>query len=168
MSISPVPENPAEVAPVEPAVEPPAEVSDEQLGESGLKALRAEREAHRKAKADLAALQKQIDDASKTEAERASDALREAQDAAAKAQSEALRYKVAATKSGDELKRALALAPRLVGSTEEELADDLNKLLQEIGAAAPPLRNPLPDKSQGMSGDPRPSSLDEAIRAHYS
>ena len=163
-----VSEDPPETPPNDPQDAPPVGGEDEKLGEAGMKALRAEREAHRKAKADLAALQKQIDDAQKTEAERASDALREAQEAATKAQREALRYRVAATKTGGELKRALTLAERLVGDTEEELAADLDKLLAELGAATPPPPGMKPDPSAGRSGDITPRSLAEALEAHYS
>lgn len=128
----------------------PASEAEKPLGEGGIRALQAERDARATAEKALADLTRQVEDSKKTAEQKAADDLRAAQDVATAAAARALRYEVAAAKDGDELKRALALAPRLVGTTKEELARDLDGLLAEIGKA--PATGPRPDRSQG-AGD---------------
>lgn len=117
----------------------------EPLGEPGLKALQAERDARAKAESDLAALRKEIEDGKKSAEEKAADDLRAAQALAADATAKALRYEVAAAKG-----IPLALAGRLTGATKAEIeadADALKALIPETKAG-----NPKPDLSQGGGG----------------
>lgn len=148
--------------PADPPANPPADAPKDQepLKEPGLKALQAEREARAKAEAELAALKKQNEDAKLSADEKAAKDLKEAQEQAATAATRALRYEVAAEKGLD-----LKLAPRLTGSTKEELAADADTLLALVGTGK--LVAPQPDPSAGHSGDPKPKSLSEAITAHY-
>lgn len=128
---------------------PPVDPSldDAGLGDAGKRALAAEREARRAAEAQTAALRKQIEDATKTAEQRATDDLRAAQAEAAANGAKALRYEIAA-----ETGLPLALASRLTGSTREELAADAETLKTLIPVGATPPRTPAPDPSQG----PRP------------
>lgn len=148
--------------PVEPATAKPGDVSDEAwkaLGDPGKKALVAEREAHEKAKADLAALRKEIEDGKKTAEQKTADDLKAAQDAAAQNAAKALRYEVAASKGLN-----LQLAARLTGSTKEELEADADALKALIPDAK---GTPKPDPSAGATGDVKPKTLNDAITAHY-
>jgi hypothetical protein len=147
----------------------PAGVSDEAwaaLGDPGKRALVAEREAREQAVASAAALQKQIDDASKTAEEKAAEALAEAQQRASAAETRAAKYDAAANAG-----LPLELAPRLVGSTPEELAADAVSLKAQLGATpagTPKPGNPRPDPSQGGGAgtehDPREAGKAEARR----
>ena len=143
-----------------PQASAPATDADKPLGESGLRALQAERDARKQAQADLAALRKEIEDASKSAEQKAADDLADAQRVAAESAAKALRYEVAAA-TGVPLKQA----HRLVGSTKEELEADAANFLADLG---PKPGTPKPDPSQGRSGDTKPKSLNEAISAHYS
>lgn len=139
------PETPPAGATPAPAT-PPSEPADEPLREPGKKALEAERTARAKAEADLAALRKQIEDASKTAEQKAADDLKAAQAEAAANAAKALRYEIAA-----EAGIPLALAPRLTGSTREEILADAEQLktLIPAGATPPGPRSPAPDPAQG-------------------
>lgn len=139
------------------------EKPDEPLGEPGLKALQAERDARSQAEkqiADLNARLKEFEDAQKTDEERKQEALEEreralkdAADARAKAESKLLRYEVAAAKGID-----VKLAGRLTGETREELEADAESLLDLIGATAP--KTPKPDPSQGARGTKNASNAE--------
>jgi hypothetical protein len=127
-----------------PAVEPDTPVTDPEpkgtedsnegedgkLREAGLKALQKERDARKQAETKLLELQKQIEDATKTEAEKQADALKAAQSEAQAAQNKAMKFEVAA-----ELGLDLKLASRLNGNTREELLADGETLREQIGAA---------------------------------
>lgn len=142
---------------------------DEPLGEGGMKALKAERETNKQLKATIAELSEKVkafEDKDKTEAEKQAEALATARKTAEEASLKADRYEVAAAKG-----IPLTAAARLRGSTREEMeadADDLLKLLNlgkgEDGLNPNP---PKPDPSQGKGGDPKPSSLSDAITQHY-
>ena len=124
---------------------PPAGTADPKpdapLGEPGLKALQAERDARAKAEADLATLRKQVEDASKTDEQKAADDLKAAQALAATTTLTALKYEVAADKGLD-----LKLAVRLNGTTKAELEADADNLKPLLGAKP---GTPKPDQSQG-------------------
>lgn len=147
----------------------PSGVTDEAwaaLGDPGKRALVAEREAREQATAQAAALQKQIDDASKTAEEKAAEALAEAQQRASAAETRAAKYDAAANAG-----LPLELAPRLVGSTPEELAADAVNLKAQLGATpagTPKPGTPRPDPSQGGGAgtevDPREAGKAEARR----
>lgn len=171
---------PGQAAPAEGGATPPADPSapapepkpDEPLGESGLRALQAERDARAAAErqvADLAARVKSFEDANKTVEERAAEQLTEAQRAAEEAQrtaaenaAKALRYEAAAQAG-----LPLTAAARLQGSTLEELVADAESFKALIGVATADSKTPPPDPSQGQSGTPAARNLSEAISAHY-
>lgn len=139
---------------------------DEKLGEGGMKALKAEREANKQLKAQIAELSEKVkafEDKDKTEAEKQAEQLAAAQKAAAESGRKAEQYEVAAAKG-----IPLAAASRLRGSTREEMeadADELLKLLSPKDTEGH--RPPKPDGSQGKGGDAKPGSLSEAISMHY-
>ena len=151
------------VAPATPAVpapvgDPPA--ADEPLGAPGLKALQAERDARaaaEKANADLAAKVKEFEDRDKTEAQKATERLAASEAAAADAQIQLARYKVAAEKGVD--------AELLTGKDETEMRAAADKLLAWRGDPKPSV--PKPDPAQGAR--PGVSDIDaeiaEAVKA---
>lgn len=99
----------------------------EPLGENGLKALHAEREAHKQAKKLLADLQARVDavEAEKlSDLERAQKAAADAQAEVANAKREALRYRLAATNGISEEDAALFLT----GDTEEAMQAQAERL----------------------------------------
>ena len=111
-----------------------------------------------KANADAATRLAQIEEANKTEAQKAADRLAAAEKAATEATSSLARLEVALAKG-----LTPSQAKRLVGSTREELEADADELLKDIGDAARP-RAPKPDPTQGRvpNGtplDPRSADL---------
>lgn len=148
-----VPEVPAVPAtPVAPVGDPPK--PDEPLGAPGLKALQTEREARaaaEKANADLAAKVKAFEDRDKTEAEKAAERLAASEKAAADAQIELARYKVAAEKGVD--------AELLTGNDEAAMRVAADKLLAWRGDPKPAV--PKPDPAQGAR--PGVSDIDAEI-----
>lgn len=97
--------------------------SDQQLGEAGLAALKAEREARAaavKRAAEAEARLKEFEDRDKTEAERAADALAEARAELERVKVEKTRVEIAAS--------AGVPAELLVGSTPDELAASAARL----------------------------------------
>ncbi len=102
-----------------------------ELGEGGKKALEAERKARRDAEArlkelePLAAKAKELEDSSKSEIERATEKLTDAERRANDAEARALRIEVAAEKG-----IPLTQAKRLVGATREELEADADEYLE--------------------------------------
>ena len=113
----------------------------DQLGEGGLKALQAERDARKaaeKALAEREARLKELEDADKSEEQKRQERLEaleksEAEKAATLAAKDAmlLRYEIAAAKGID-----LKAAARLQGATREEIeadADEFKKLLAPVG-----------------------------------
>ncbi|RSX56766.1 DUF4355 domain-containing protein [Bifidobacterium samirii] len=141
---------------------------DDPLGEGGMKALKAERETNRQLKAQIAQLAEQVkafEDKDKTEAQKQAEALQAATATAAEATLKATRYEVAAAKG-----IPLDAAARLRGATREEMEADADDLLRLLDPDRGEGRNPdppKPDPSQGKGGDPRPSSLADAISRHY-
>jgi len=111
----------------------------EGLGEAGKKALTSEREARREAERlateakrqfDQAAAElQQLRDRDKTEAEKLADRAAAAEKTAATAQSQLLRYEVAAEKN-----LPPALAARLQGDSKDELLKDADNLLALLAA----------------------------------
>jgi hypothetical protein len=131
---------------------------EEQLGESGLKALTAERDARKEAERQIKDLKdqlkaakpaadrlKEIEDQQKTELEKANELLAELERKAAKAETEALRYRIA-TKHGISDEDAEIF---LTGSDEESIAKQAERLvaLQGERVAA---QQQKPDPSQGV------------------
>jgi len=133
------------------------ETEEGKLREAGLKALQKERDARKAAETKLSELQKQIEDANKTEAEKQADALKSAQADALAAQAKAMKFEVAA-----ELGLDLKLALRLNGSTREELLADGEELKAHVGGGTPDpegnkKKGTSPDPSLGGGGDPKVS-----------
>lgn len=135
---APTPQPPTPTAP--PAGEQPKGDEDEPLGPAGKKALIAERERAEAAERELAALRREIEDGKKTAEQRAAEEREALQRAAAENAAKALRYEVAAEKGLD-----LKLAPRLTGTTREELEADAEALMALIPRAEPtPEPTPTP------------------------
>lgn len=132
-----------------PEGDPPPEPTDD-LGDSGKKALAAERKARRDAERQLKDMQDRlaaIEDAEKTETQRLADKLAEAEARATQAEANALRLQVAQSKG-----LSAAQAKRLVGSTQEELEADADEILEAFpgqGATPPPDPSPRPDLRGG-------------------
>ena len=134
----------------------PTETKDENLGEGGLKALQAERDARKQAEKAAADLQAKIDaiEAEKlTDLEKAQQAAKAAEDAATQARVEALRYKVAAV-HGISAEDAELL---LTATTEEAMTAQAARLVER----APEAKTPKPDLSQGGGGKPAPGTTGE-------
>lgn len=130
--------------------DPPEEPTPDDLGDPGKKALTAERKARRDAERELQKVQDrlaEIEDADKTETQRLTDRLNEAEARAAKAEGDALRLTVAQAKG-----LTPAQAKRLVGTTREELEGDADEILEAFptgGATPPPDKAPRPDLKGG-------------------
>ncbi len=92
------------------------------------KAMSRKHEAQAKANADAARRLQELEDASKSEGQKLTERTTAAEKAAAAAQGELLRLRVAMRKGLTE-----AQAKRLVGATEEELEADADELLTSFG-----------------------------------
>lgn len=161
----PVPEAPA------PQGDPAPQ--DNPLGPNGEKALKAEREARAAAERSAAALQAELDkiaEANLSELEKAQKTAKDAQEAAAKATTEALRYRLAAAHGID-----TAPGPDgepsdadtfLTGADEASMVLQAQRYAARLAGVTPPApRTPAPDPSQG----PRPDSAssEDAEFARY-
>ena len=144
-------------APAEPVKTDPAP-ANEPLGEGGLKALQAERDARTAAEKQAAALQAQIDEIEAAKLSDLQKAQKQAEDAAARAAQ--LEAEVAARdlqimrqSIGVESGLPAELIARMQGTTEDELRDDAKKLAAFVSDASP---SPFPkaDPSQGVQGTP--------------
>ncbi|HMV73259.1 MAG TPA: hypothetical protein PKX25_14245 [Microthrixaceae bacterium] len=112
-----------------------------------------------KANADAAAKLQAIEDAAKSQAEKDAEARAAAEQKAADLEAQVLRLKVAAAK-----KLPPELADRLIGSTEDEMNEDADRLLAVMKPTTPPA--PAGGADQGPQGQPvKPADLDEQIRA---
>lgn len=121
-----------------------AEAADKPLGENGEKALKAERDARAAAEKSNASLQKQLDEiaaANLSDLERAQKEAKDATDLAAKAQAEALRFRVAAKHSISDEDADLFLT----GTDEETLTRQAARLAERT----PTSSTPKPDLTQG-------------------
>lgn len=129
---------------------------DEPLGDSGKRALTAERKLRReaeKAATDAQALVTKFEDANKSELERATAKASEAESKLAEIQADNLRLRVA-SESG----LASDMFEFLTGTTEEQLTAQADKLKAATAARVP--RLPAPDPSQGA----RPKADDSATK----
>lgn len=123
---------------------------DEPLGDNGVKALKAEREARSAAEKSAAALQKQLDDiaaANLSDLEKAQKAAADAQALAEKATTEALRLRVAAKHGISDEDADLFLT----GSDAETVEKQAAALVARTAGTSP---GPRPDLSQGSKGTP--------------
>jgi hypothetical protein len=159
----------AENEPVEAAVAESTEEETESLGDAGKTVLHKEREARRKAEsarkaaesraaaaqkaADaLAAKVKEFEDRDKSESEKQQEAIAAAKKAAAelaaerdKAATELLRYRVGMSIEDF----PPSLIQRLQGETEEEMAEDAKRLMDDLGANKKTIRK-APTTSPGL------------------
>jgi hypothetical protein len=137
----------------EPATEPTEPTGTEEpqgdpaadLGDAGKKALDAERAARKAAEKAAADLQKQLDEigrANESALERAQREAKEAQEAAAKASADALRFRVAAKHGISEEDADLFLT----GADEATLERQAARLAERTPTS------PLPDPTQGGKG----------------
>jgi uncharacterized protein with von Willebrand factor type A (vWA) domain len=110
------------------------------------KALSRKHEAQAKANADAAKRLAEMEEAGKTEAQKFADKAAASEQAAAHAQQEVARLRVAMRKGLTE-----AQAKRLVGTTEEELEADADELLATFGAS----RAPGSDTGAGRPARPK-------------
>ena len=143
--------------------EKPNEDGD-RLGEPGLRALRAEREANKAAKAKIAEYEsriKEFEDRDKTEAEKTAERTRELERSSAANARKALQYEVAAEKG-----IPLSLATRLRGDDKDALLKDADDLLPLLQHEPDTQRTPKADKSAGHGGGPKPTTLQQAIAGH--
>lgn len=128
----------------------------EQLGESGVKALQAERKARAAAEKhanELAQRIKAFEEEKLSDLERAQEAAREYEAAAQKAQVESLRWRTAA-KYGINDEDAEVF---LTGSDEETITLQAERLSSLSSAPSAP----RPDPSQGAKGSIRPKTTAE-------
>lgn len=138
-----------EVTETEPVVdETPTTAETPDLGDSGKKALAAERSARRAAEkqaAELAAKVKEFEDASKSETEKAAARAEAAEERAKAAEAKALRVEIA-----DELNVPKELREFLTAGDEDSLRAQANKVLEAFTAATAATRTtPRPDPTQG-------------------
>ena len=162
-TLSVTPTEPIPQAPTTPPAEPvtPSDSGDKPLGEGGEKALKAEREARANAEKSAAALQKQLDEinaANLSDLEKAQKAAKDAEEVAAKATVEALRYRVAAkhgisTKPGENGEPSDA--DLFLTSSDPDVVEK-----QAVALAARTSTAPRPDLSQG--GKPPTGSSPES------
>lgn len=158
-------ETPAEVEnPTEGAPEHSDQEFPEGLGDSGKRALAANRKAAREAERKASETQKRLDaalaqlkefeDASKSEAQKREEAFEAARAEAAseKARAEAAANELMRYQVGAEKGIKPTLIGRLQGSTREEIEADADRLLADLGGLEAP-RKPKPDPYLG-----RPSS----------
>jgi len=138
--------------PKAPAGDPPTGAGDAPLGEPGIKALQAERDARAAAEQALADFRKEIADSKKTAEQKAADDLATAQRDAAESAAKALKYEVAATKG-----IALTSAHRLSGNTLAEIEADAERFKAE--QAEVPAKGPRPDRSQGGGDSDKGTSV---------
>ena len=132
------------------------------LGDAGKRAIKAEREARQaaeKAAKDLAAKLKELEDRDKTEAERLTEAKVAAEQKAAEALAEALRYKVATRFGINDEDAGLYLT----GNDEATLVRQAERLAELAKASG---ATPKPDLTQGGKGTPalNSSALEESLR----
>ena len=148
---------------VKPDVEDPKPEDNESLGENGMKALKAEREANKAAKARIAEYEAKIkafEDKNKTESEKEAERIQALEKSNAENSRKALQYEVAAEKG-----IPLKLATRLRGDERDAMLNDADELLPLIHNEMKPT-TPKPDRSQGHGGTPKPTSLSAAIAGH--
>jgi hypothetical protein len=136
-----------------------------ELGDPGKRAIAAEREARKAAEKQAEAFRAQLDEIKKSQMsdlEKAQAAAQELQAEAAKARSEALRWRIAA-KHGISDEDAETF---LTGADEATLTRQAERLAALATTAGP--ATPKPDRTQGGSGAPHAlnsDGLEEALRS---
>lgn len=169
-------EVPAATVDTTPPTPVPATVPDEPLGDGGLKALEAERQARKdlerrlKELEPLAAKAKELEEANKTEAQRLADELAAATAERTTAATELARLQAAMAKAPAGMPAAdvARWAARLQGSTVEELEADAEELFATIPATAsgsPVSRGPVEALRPGALPATPEVSLQDQISA---
>lgn len=123
-----------------------ATTGTQELGDGGIKALQAERDARKAAEktaSEYAAKLKEFEDAKLSELEKAQNAANESAAELARLRMENTRSKVALSKG-----LPADLVEFLTGDTEEEVAAKADLLLSRLGTPG----TPKPDPSQGAKG----------------
>lgn len=135
--------------------------AEEPLGEGGKKALQAERERAKAAEQQAAEFKKRLDEieaANLSDLEKAQKQAQEAQEAAAKATADALRFRVAAKHGISDEDADLFLT----GTDAETLEKQAARLVDRTPTA------PRPDPSQGGRGEPAKGSTADQFAAAIS
>lgn len=163
-------------APAEPpAPAEPADKADEPLGEKGLKALQAEREARKQLEAEVAKLKGStgvLDDLRKVLTPQGAEPDPQVDLAAQVAEMRKQLDAAAAKEVHSKLAVEVATAAGVTNASDVALiAAQTDKGAMEALAlrlkGAMPAGIPKADPSAGKSGDPKPSSLADAISQHY-
>lgn len=141
---------------------PPTPAADPDLGDAGKRAIAAERKRASDAEKALKAANDRLaefEQSKLSELERAQKATE-----AATARAAELEQKLAASNRAAMAQRVaetkglpIALAGRLQGDTEEELAADADHLVSHMGSAGP--RRPAPDPGQGSRDSDAPTGV---------
>jgi hypothetical protein len=129
-----------------PADQPPADLSAEV---EKWKAMARKHEGNAKANAEAARKLAEIEDAAKSEAERLAEQATKAEQRATQAETALARLRVASSKG-----LPPELADRLVGSTEEELAEDADRLLTLVKPSDGTPPKPTGSADTGPQGAP--------------
>ena len=153
----------------------PADKADEPLGEKGLKALHAEREARKQLEAEIAKLKGSasvLDDLRKVLTPQGAEPDPQVDLAAQVAEMRKQLDAAAAKEVHSELAVEVATAAGVTSASDVALiAAQTDKGAMEALAlrlkGATPAGAPKADPSAGKSGDPKPSSLADAINQHY-
>lgn len=153
----------------------PADKADEPLGEKGLKALQAEREARKQLEAEIAKLKGStgvLDDLRKALTPQGAEPDPQADLAAQVAEMRKQLDAAAAKEAHSKLAVEVATAAGVANASDVALiAAQTDKGAMEALAlrlkGATPAGIPKADPSAGKSGDPKPSSLADAISQHY-
>jgi len=123
------------------------------------KAMARKHEGAAKANADAARKLAEIEDAAKSEAERLADQATKAEQRATRAETALARLRVAASKG-----LPPDLADRLVGATEEELAEDADRLMALVKPTDGTPPKPAGSADTGPQGAPDPSKPKQLTR----
>lgn len=153
----------------------PADKADEPLGEKGLKALQAEREARKQLEAEIAKLKGSagvLDDLRKALTPQGAEPDPQVDLAAQVAEMRKQLDAAAAKEAHSKLAVEVATAAGVTNASDVALiAAQTDKGAMEALAlrlkGATPAGTPKADPSAGKSGDPKPSSLADAISQHY-
>ena len=147
----------------EPTPEPQGDTTDWKAEARKWEARAKASHAEAKANADAAKRLKEMEDADKSEVQRANEAVAAAEKRANEAEAKALRAEIAAEKG-----LTLSQAKRLIGSTREELEADADELLEAFKAPESDDKRDLSRKPKeklrpGASADPDPAPSGEDI-----
>jgi hypothetical protein len=146
----------------DPTTKPPASADKDPAAEvEKWKSLARKHEQQAKANADAAKRLAELEDQGKSEAEKLTTRLTEAEKRVASAEARALRLEVAASKG-----LSAAQAKRLVGTTKEELEADADEILEAFpaksGATPPPSDRPVADLRGGTDPTTEPVEMNPA------